>query len=230
MTTKHRWDEASNQQLDFLDIGIGNGSVRDYTAIGTAVNLASAFETAARDGKQILCDQLTYRNVQDLVSKVEPEDFVLQKPGQEIGVRYKCYTLSELSSKDQARVFISHSQYDRPHVEALIKQLNDLGVQTWYSASDIKKGALWTAEVRKAIAQCNWMAVIVSKHSANSKWIRREVDLALAAQHLEDRIIPVVLDGTELWHVNDYLRSMQAVVQTSNEEIATALANRFVED
>lgn len=60
---KQRWDNESNQQLDFLDLGvgittdqvilggIGNSSFRDYTAIGTAVNLAAAFEVAAREGK-----------------------------------------------------------------------------------------------------------------------------------------------------------------------------------
>ncbi|MEM1368776.1 MAG: TIR domain-containing protein [Cyanobacteria bacterium P01_H01_bin.15] len=238
---KVQWDSESNQQLDFLDLGvgittdqvilggIGGSSVRDYTAIGTAVNLAAAFEAAARNGKQILCDQLTYRNTLELVSKVDnPEDFVLKKPGQEVGVRYKCYHLKSLNT-DKSKVFISHSHQDREYVESLIAELKELGVDTWYSVADVRKGALWTAEIRKAIAQCNWVAVIVSSNSAHSKWIRREVDLALTAEHLEEHIIPVVLDETELREVNEYLPAMQAIFRTTNDEIAQSLAERIAE-
>jgi class 3 adenylate cyclase len=236
---KARWDSESNQQLDFLDIGvgittdqvilggIGTGAVRDYTAIGTAVNLAAAFEVAARNGRRILCDQVTYRNAFDLVATVEsPEDFLLKKPGQDVGVRYKCYSL-ESSQAERPRVFISHSHQDKEYVESLIADLKKRGVDTWYSAVDVRKGALWTAEIRKAIAQCNWMAVIVSKNSANSKWIRREVDLALTAEHLEDRVIPVVLDETELQTVNEYLPTMQAIFCSASEDVAKSLADRF---
>lgn len=235
------WNDNSNQQLDFLDLGvgittdqvilggIGSSSVRDYTAIGTAVNLAAAFEAAARNGNQILCDQLTYRNAIDLVSKVDvPEDFVLKKPGQDVGVRYKCYSLESLSA-EQSRVFISHSHQDKEFVETLIAQLQERGVETWYSVEDVRKGSLWTAEIRKAIARCNWMAVIVSKNSANSKWIRREVDLALTAEHLEDRIVPVVMDDTSLGEVNEYLSTMQAVFRSTSDDIAKSLADRFGE-
>ena len=237
---KARWDFDSNQQLDFLDLGvgittdqvmlggIGNGSVRDYTAVGTAVNLAAAFELEARNGKIILCDQLTYRNAIDLLSNVDaPQDFVLQKPGQEVGVRYKCYSLESLQAERQARVFISHSHADKEYVERLIAQLKERGVQTWYSVADIRKGALWTAEIRKAISQCNWMTVIVSKNSANSKWIRREVDLALTAGHLEDRIIPVVIDDTDLREVNEYLPTMQAISYSTSGDAARVMAERF---
>ncbi|MCU7871115.1 MAG: TIR domain-containing protein [Candidatus Thiodiazotropha sp. (ex Lucinoma borealis)] len=239
---KKHWDEDSNQQLDFLDLGvgittdqvilggIGNSGVRDYTAIGTAVNLAAAFESAARNGKRILCDQLTYRNVTDIVSKVEvPQDFLLQKPGQEVGVRYKCYHLQMLEDDQQVSVFISHSQKDKDYVEKLINQLKEHGVETWYSVSDIPKGTLWTAEIRKAISKCNWMAVIVSKNSANSKWIRREVDLALTAGHLEDRIIPIAIDDTEMQDVNEYLTTMQAIELSTCDDVTNELSKRFGE-
>ena len=230
---KECWNSSSNQQLDFLDLGvgittdqviiggIGTGSLRDYTAIGTAVNLAAAFEVAARDGKRILCDQITYRNAMELVSDVEPiNDFLLKKPGQEVGIRYKCYSLKSRYTKQEAHVFISHSHQDREYVEQLISQLEERGVKTWYSVSDIRKGTLWTAEIRKAISRCNWMTVIVSKNSANSKWIQREIDLAVTAAHLEDRIIPVAIDNTKLIEVNEYLSTMQAIFFDTCDDVA----------
>ena len=238
---KVRWDHDSNQQLDFLDLGvgittdevilggIGSSTVRDYTAIGTAVNLAAAFESAARDGNQILCDQMTYRNALRLVSKVEtPGDFVLKKPGQDVGVRYKCYVLKPTRTQ-QSRVFISHSHHDREYVEGLIADLKELGVDTWYSVADVRKGTLWPAEIRKAITQCNFMAAIVTKNSANSRWIRQEIDLAMTAKHLQDRIIPIVLDETEMGEVNPYLTTMQAIFHNTCDDIAKTLAYRLAE-
>jgi len=237
---KERWNDASNQQLDFLDVGvgittdevilggIGDSGVRDYTAIGTSVNLAAAFESQARGGQRILCDRLTYRNAAELISQVEgPQDFVLQKPGQEVGVRYKCYCLRSLGLDRQVRVFISHSHQDRAYVENLIAQLKARGVQPWYSVDDIPKGALWTAEIQKAVYDCNWMAVIVSKHSARSRWISREVDLAMTAEHLADRIIPIALDDTELRDVNKYLASMQAIYLSTCDDVVQTLVERF---
>jgi adenylate cyclase len=230
---KVRWDNSSNQKLDFLDLGIGittdqvilggigSNSIRDYTAIGTAVNLAAAFESCARNGKQILCDQLTYCNARSILAHTTtPEDFILKKPGQEIGVRYKCYSIISLKAKEKPRVFISHSHQDREYAEWLIAELKAKGAETWYSVTDI----------RKAISHCNWMVVLVSKNSANSKWISREVDLAITAQHLENRILPVVLDGTEPIAVSPYLSMMQAIFQTTCDDIPEALSERFLTD
>lgn len=236
---KERWNDDSNQQLDFLDLGvgittdqvilggIGAGGVRDYTAIGAAVNLAAAFEASARDGRRILCDQRTFRNAAAVISdSPAPTDFLLQNPGQVAGVRYKCYHLESLQAERPERIFISYSHTDRPFVERLVGQLKAAGVAAWYSVADIQKGALWTAEIRKGIAQSTWVAVIVSKNSARSRWIRREVDLALTAEHLEDRIIPVAVDSTDLREVNEYLPTMQAIVGGSPDEIARQLAER----
>jgi class 3 adenylate cyclase len=39
---------------------IGTGNLRDFTAIGTPVILAAAFEKEARGGRRILADKDTY--------------------------------------------------------------------------------------------------------------------------------------------------------------------------
>jgi class 3 adenylate cyclase/putative methionine-R-sulfoxide reductase with GAF domain len=238
---KERWNDESNQQLEFLDLGvgivtdqvilggIGSREMRDYTAIGTAVNLSAAFENEARNGKHILCDQLTYRNAKDVIAQADdPIDFELRKPGQEVGVKYKCYNLRVLGADQQVAVFISHSHKDKDYVEArLVGPLKDRGIRTWYSAADIPKGALWTAEIRKAMSESNWMVVIVSKNSTRSKWVRREVDLGIASGHLDDRIIPVVIDNTKPSDVNDFLAAIQAIDLSVTDDICTILAERF---
>jgi len=134
--------EESNLQLNFLDIGVGISTdtvilgtigseqdVRDFTAIGTAVNLAAYLEQNARDGRRILVDRMTYRAVKDLIGDVDgPQQFELRKPGQSVGHLYVRYHLKNLRSQvnelgptartkaaedDRGSVFISYSHKDR---------------------------------------------------------------------------------------------------------------------
>ncbi len=238
---KERWNNESNEQLDFLDLGvgivtdqvilggIGSSKVRDYTAIGAAVNLSAAFEFEARNGKRILCDQHTYNNSKHIIAKAEgPTNYLLQKPGQAVGIKYKCYHLSTLETAKKVRVFLSHSHEDNEYVRSqLVEPLKNREIHTWYSADDIPKGALWTAELRQAISQCNWMIVVVSQNSANSRWVKREIDLAVAAGHLEGRIIPIIIDKTNLNEVNEFLSSMQAINIQNHEDMVDILSQHF---
>ena len=73
---------------------------------------------------------------------------------QAIGVKYKCYSIRELDSDKRVSVFLSHSHEDSGFIEEkLLGPLKDRGVRTWYSTADIPKGALWTAEIRKAVSE-----------------------------------------------------------------------------
>jgi class 3 adenylate cyclase len=124
---RQRWLESSNLSLGFLDIGIGIATdpvilgtigsphgVRDFTVIGTAVNLASYLETQARGGRRILVDRRTYLAVKDAVEEFEgPEDFVLMKPGQTIGHPYQRYHLKTLKSSETTAAIESRQPVNR---------------------------------------------------------------------------------------------------------------------
>ena len=239
---KERWNDESNQQLDFLDLGvgivtdqvilggIGSRELRDYTAIGVAVNLSAALENEARNGRRILCDRHTYRRARDIIAQSDgPVDYVLQKPGQDLGVKYKFYSLQALGAERATAVFLSYSHEDRGFVETqLVQPLRNLDVRSWYADADIPKGALWTAQIRNAISNSTWMVVVVSKNSAKSKWVRREVDLAVAAGHLDDRIIPVIIDSSRPGEINEFLAAMQAVDVSDTDDVSAVLADRFL--
>jgi adenylate cyclase len=107
---RQRWLEENNPSLDFLDVGIGIATdrvilgtigsergVRDFTAIGTAVNLAAYLESQARGGKRILVDRMTYGAAKTIIDEVDgPEEFFLKKPGQESGHRYHRFHLKSI--------------------------------------------------------------------------------------------------------------------------------------
>ena len=238
---KLRWNEESNQQLDFLDVGIGivtdqvilggmgGPNLRDFTAIGTAVNLCAILEKDARGGRRILCDQLTYRSVRHLEPDIEgPENFVLQKPGQSVGVAYKRYHLKAIHRRKSPLIFISHSDRDRELVqEKVVLPLEAAGLRCWVAKDSIPKGNIWTAEIRKGIAECSGMLVVVTENSAKSRWVQLEVDLALAVGDHRQFIVPVSFDGTDPASVNSYLAALQGIDARSEVNLAEVIAQRL---
>ncbi|MCB1078589.1 MAG: TIR domain-containing protein, partial [Verrucomicrobiae bacterium] len=238
---KQGWNDESNQQLDFLDVGIGlvtdqvilggmgGSQLRDFTAIGTAVNLCAVLEKDAREGRRILCDQLTFRKVQHLDPEFEgPENFVLQKPGQSVGVAYKRYHLRGIRRPKSPLVFISHSDKDRELIGSkLVQPLEAAGLRCWVAKDSIPKGNVWTAEIRKGIAECSGMLVAVTQNSAKSRWVQLEVDLALAIGHQQQFVIPIIFDGTDPGEVNSFLAALQGIDARVESNLADQIARRI---
>ena len=203
---RRRWDESCNEDLTFLDVGvgistgtvalgsIGTGLVRDFTAIGTSVNLASAFEFAARDGKRVLVDNTTYQAVHDIVEEFEgPTPFEIVKAGQAVVGKYRHYHLKRLKADRPVRVFISHNHRDREFVEAAITTpLAKHGIETWYSNSDIIPGEKYIQRIADGLLKCDWVVVLVTENSVQTgDWVRAEVNTALGDPRFADRVVPL---------------------------------------
>src|SRR5204863_3426369 len=76
---------------------MGSDRVKDFTAVGIAVNLAEHLVRHARDGRRVLVDRLTFRAVEPLVEDFEgPETAELRKPGQGDGRRFEHYHVRAL--------------------------------------------------------------------------------------------------------------------------------------
>jgi hypothetical protein len=109
-----RWDAGTNASLEFLDIGIGiatdtvilgaigTARVRDFTVLGTGVNLAAHLTRDARQGRRILVDKRTYLAVRSIVTADGPESFELKKPDQPQGRSYERYTITGLQRQEAA--------------------------------------------------------------------------------------------------------------------------------
>jgi len=239
---KATWNEEINQILDFLDIGIGIATdlvivgamggkrVRDFTVIGNAVNLAASFEQHARNKKRILVDNITYQNIRDIVGEFEgPSEFVLKKQGQSHGVAYKQYHIISLKTPVETYVFVSHCTADRDFVKnRLLEPLSHLGIRTWYAPDDIPKGAEWIRSIEEGLDKCRWMVVIVSQAAADSEWVRREVDLAIADPKMKERIIPILIDDTKPGDINKFLSIMQYIDIRNEPRIAELLRDQIL--
>jgi len=251
---RDEWDNQHNQDLSFLDIGfgivtdkvtlgaIGSGRVRDFTAIGPAVNLAAAFEKKARGGKRVLVNQATWARVQDIVGEViGPSTFELRKPDQQVVIPYKMYEIVNLknvsqglppsrprSLSDPLKVFLCHSSSDKPKVRQLYRRLITDHFQPWLDEEDLLPGQDWHVEIRKAVGASDIVIVCLSKGSvAKTGFLNKELQYALdiAEQQPEGRIfiIPLPLEQCD---VPDRLTKWQWVnffEETGYEKLNRAL-------
>jgi adenylate cyclase len=198
------WAESCNEDVSFLDLGVGiatgtaafggfgSGLVRDFTAIGSIVNLANALEYAARNGKRVLVDNSTWLGVRDIVEEHgEAEPFEVVRAGQRIA-RYRHLHLKKLAPDRPVRVFVSHSHQDREFVENCITSpLAKQGIETWYSNADIIPGQDYVRRIEAGLLKCDWVVVLVTENSAKSDWVSDEVNTAMADKRFDQRILPL---------------------------------------
>jgi hypothetical protein len=192
--------------------------------------LAAAFEANARGGKRILVNQITYNAVKEIVADaIGPLAFELRKPDQTVGIKYKQYQLVRLKPDAPTRVFIAHNKRDREFVEKeLTEALSKYGIETWYSRFDVLPGKDYVEAIKAGLLKCDWVVVVVSKNSAASDWVAVEVSTAFADPRLKTKIIPVVLDDTELTSISDQMRQLNWVDSREVRSVAECLYKRFI--
>ncbi|NQT89526.1 TIR domain-containing protein, partial [bacterium] len=203
------WDETSNVDLSFLDIGVGiatddvilgnvgNEQLSDFTIVGTAVNLANALEEAARDGRRVLCDNATYRAAKDVVGQAEGPLTAETHGGSATGLQsFKMYHLQGLKSHESGTfVFISYANKDTDRVrDSVVAPLRQRHIRTFFSGDTIRPAEKWEKTIGEGIDECDWFIVVISNSSVHSDWVEAEVMHALSREPLKGRIIPVRID------------------------------------
>ena len=94
--------------------------------------------------------------------------------------------------KPRLKVFLSHSDRDRPFVSRLARLLEDRGISVWYSRTKIKGAQEWHDEIGKALAQCNWFVLVLTPSSVASGWTKRELMYALQQKRYRNHIVPLI--------------------------------------
>ena len=105
--------------------------------------------------------------------------------------------------------FISYSHSDEPFVKKLQEKIESYRLPSslhqlkeglpdklhplFRDATDLPPGQL-SEEIRKKLAESNYLIVICSPHSAGSYWVEKEIE-EFERQGRHDHIIPVIIDG-----------------------------------
>lgn len=127
------------------------------------------------------------------------------------------------------RIFISHSTKDIEFVLTQLKPLFDrLGMLTWCSTTDMRMASDWERQIRSALAQADWFAVVLSPAAVQSPWVQAEAHWAL--EHRPGRIIPVMVGDCEPSEVHLRLGTLQYIDFRSDPLTAGKRVQEIVRD
>ncbi len=88
--------------------------------------------------------------------------------------------------------FISHATADDTFVRKLRQTLETHGIAAWTDSRELTPGDWVDPEIERAIADRAVFMVVVSAHTFQSKWVKKELAYA---QSLQKRIVALLLDG-----------------------------------
>ena len=202
---RERWDLEVNESLSFIDIGVGiatdtvtlctvgSDAVREFTAMGRAVNLASALVHEARDGRRVLADRLTFRNASSVIEESRgPTKLQIKSVGLD-GPNYDVYEIVSLRQGDEPspvpvpaaplrlapatqQVFVSYAHADQPFLDELHTHLRPFlkgaDFELW-DDTQIAAGEQWRSRIETALSHAGAALLLVSAKFLSSEFIDR---------------------------------------------------------
>jgi hypothetical protein len=111
---------------------------------------------------------------------------------------------------ESRRVFVSHSTKDRDWVESEILQtLSANHISSWYYPDIIESSSQWEREILRGMEACDWFLLVVSPRSAESEWVKDELNWAIYFRPLQ--IVPVIMEQCNLWSFHIRLPRIQHI-------------------
>ena len=80
------------------------------------------------------------------------------------------------------KIFVSHSTNDNDFATKLVNDLNAAGAQAWMDMKDLGAGN-FQENISKALADCEWFVLVLTRNALASDWVRMEVDAAIRLKH-----------------------------------------------
>lgn len=108
---------------------------------------------------------------------------------------------TEVSHPKYHGIFLCHSSADKPFVRKLKKDLEKKGVQhTWIDEGELLIGDSLLSKIEEAIDKTKYFGVILSPEAVASKWVKRELEMAMTRELEGDSIVvlPLVFKKCEL--------------------------------
>ena len=98
-------------------------------------------------------------------------------------------------------VFISYSHADSKFVNDLAEKLKASGIDVWIDKWKIKVGDSITGKINEGIGESDFLIVVLSRTSVESKWVQEEINSALVRNIEQDKhafILPVLKEDCEI--------------------------------
>lgn len=120
-------------------------------------------------------------------------------------------------------IFLSHTHSDSDFANRLAKDLKEAGAEVWIDNAEIKVGESLIEKVSEGIERMDYLAVILSRNSVNSQWVREEIEIAMTQEISGHRIkvLPLLYEPCAL---PIFLANKRYADFTSEEKYAKSLS------
>jgi hypothetical protein len=126
---------------------------------------------------------------------------------------------------DKNIAFVSYAREDSDWVKSFQDEFTNEVVEVWRDVDKIRGGDEFHVVIQQAIESAKVVFVVVSKHSANSKWVRREV---AHARSKKLRLVAIRLDDTDPeGNFNEFDETHSLDARNGRNIIAAALRAMF---
>ena len=116
------------------------------------------------------------------------------------------------------QVFLSHSDKDRAILEKVAKSLRREAFTIWTNRTDIKTGTEFQNEINQGIEGADNLVYLISPDSIQSKYCQDELSLAFENKK---RIIPLLIEQTELEEIPPHIRALQFIDFSNSQDEAS---------
>ncbi len=113
-------------------------------------------------------------------------------------------------------VFISHNYMDKPLARKLSNTLNGYGIRTWIDEAEIKIGDSLISKINTGISQVDYIIAIISKYSVESKWVLKELDIAMNREIEGKKVVVLPILAGEC-NFPDFLKGKFYVDMSNNK-------------
>lgn len=113
------------------------------------------------------------------------------------------------------QVFVSYAEQDQDFMNKISRILMRKGFTVWTNKNDIKTGKDFQQEINRGIEGADNIVWLISPNSLQSWYCKQEIDYAVANHK---RIIPLLIEPTELNSIPPHLRSLHFIDFTGHQD------------
>lgn len=86
----------------------------------------------------------------------------------------------EIIAEKRPTIFFSYSHADKKFVNKFIHDLEEReDISIWYDEAEINVGDSLIKKIYEGLYQSDYLGVILSRNSINSKWVQKELAIAI---------------------------------------------------
>lgn len=108
-------------------------------------------------------------------------------------------TLNDTKHKSH-KVFLSYSNADREIARKIANRLHSQGVNVWFDQYEFQVGDSIVQTIQRAIYASDYLIVLLSPNSVDSRWVKHELNITLAREFAtrDVTLLPVLIEDCRI--------------------------------